>query len=122
MSSLNEKQLKDYDNNGFISPIGVLSLEEAKEIKKEIEYIEKKWDCTTTSDDGSSNKTNGGNVCDQGWMILGDVDEIPDRDIIRDNCVGVEKSSLVEGKMKWYFVWVVMSLSRLRNWGVVVTS
>jgi len=43
MSSLNEKQLKDYDNNGFISPIGVLSLEEATEIKKEIEHIEEKW-------------------------------------------------------------------------------
>ena len=43
MSSLNEKQLKNYDNNGFVAPIDVLSLEEAKEIKKEIEYIEKKW-------------------------------------------------------------------------------
>ena len=43
MSFLNEKQLKDYDNNGFIAPIDVLSLEEAEEIKKEIEHIEKKW-------------------------------------------------------------------------------
>ena len=43
MSSLNEKQLKNYDNNGFVAPIDVLSLEEAEEIKKEIEYIEKKW-------------------------------------------------------------------------------
>ena len=31
MSFLNEKQLKDYDNNGFIAPIDVLSLEEAEE-------------------------------------------------------------------------------------------
>ena len=43
MSLLNEKQLKDYNDNGFISPIDVLSLQEAEEIKKEIEYIEKKW-------------------------------------------------------------------------------
>ena len=43
MSALNEKQVKDYDYNGFISPIDILSLEEAEEIKKEIEYIEKKW-------------------------------------------------------------------------------
>jgi len=43
MNSLNTEQLKDYEDNGFISPIDVLSLEEAEEIKKEIEYIEKKW-------------------------------------------------------------------------------
>ena len=43
MSALNEKQVKDYDYIGFISPIDILSLEEAEEIKKEIEYIEKKW-------------------------------------------------------------------------------
>ena len=41
MSLLNEKQLKDYNDNGFISPIDVLTLEEAAEIKNEIEYIEK---------------------------------------------------------------------------------
>ena len=43
MSLLNTKQLRDYSDNGFIAPIDVLSLEEVKEIKKEIEYIEKKW-------------------------------------------------------------------------------
>ncbi len=43
MSLLNAKQLKDYNDNGFISPIDILSVEEATEIKKEIEYIEKKW-------------------------------------------------------------------------------
>ena len=36
MNALNESQLKDYGDNGFISPIDVLSLEEAAEIKKEI--------------------------------------------------------------------------------------
>ena len=41
MSYLNAKQLKDYDNNGFVAPIDVLSLKEAEEIKKEIEHIEK---------------------------------------------------------------------------------
>ena len=43
MSSLNSKQLKDYNNNGFVAPIDVLTSEEASEIKKEIEHIEKKW-------------------------------------------------------------------------------
>ena len=43
MSSLNEKQLKDYEDHGFVAPIHVLTLEEATKIKEEIEYIEKKW-------------------------------------------------------------------------------
>ena len=43
MSLLNQKQLKDYNDNGFIAPINILSLQEVEEIKKEIEYIEKKW-------------------------------------------------------------------------------
>ena len=43
MSSLNEKQLKDYEDHGFVAPINVLTLEEATKIKEEIEYIEKKW-------------------------------------------------------------------------------
>ena len=43
MNALNESQLKDYGDNGFVAPIEVLSLKEAEEIKKEIEYIEKKW-------------------------------------------------------------------------------
>ena len=43
MNSLNVKQLKDYKDNGFVAPINVLSLEEAKKIKEEIEHIEKKW-------------------------------------------------------------------------------
>ena len=43
MSGLNEKQLKDYNDNGFIAPVDILSLKEVAEIKKEIEYIEKKW-------------------------------------------------------------------------------
>ena len=40
---LRDKELKDYKDNGFVAPIDVLSLEEAEEIKKEIEHIEKKW-------------------------------------------------------------------------------
>ena len=43
MSSLNSKQIKNYKDNGFVAPINVLSLEEVKKIKEEIEYIEKKW-------------------------------------------------------------------------------
>ena len=42
MSSLNSKQIKNYKDNGFVSPINILSLEEVKKIKEEIEYIEKK--------------------------------------------------------------------------------
>ncbi len=41
MSSLNVRQLKNYEDQGFLAPIDVLSLEEAEEIKKEIEHIEK---------------------------------------------------------------------------------
>ena len=41
MSSLNSKQVKDYNDYGFVAPIDVLSSEEAKKIKEEIEYIEK---------------------------------------------------------------------------------
>ena len=43
MSMLSDKELKDYKDNGYIAPIDILSLAEAEEIKKEIEYIEKKW-------------------------------------------------------------------------------
>ncbi|RZO49984.1 MAG: phytanoyl-CoA dioxygenase family protein [Candidatus Pelagibacterales bacterium] len=43
MMALTTKQLNDYKDDGFVSPIDILSLEEAKEIKKEIEHIEKKW-------------------------------------------------------------------------------
>ena len=43
MNNLNAKQLTDYKEKGYVAPIDVLSSEETKEIKKEIEYIEKKW-------------------------------------------------------------------------------
>ena len=43
MSVLTSKQLTQYNNNGYVAPIDILSLQEAKKIKKEIEYIEKKW-------------------------------------------------------------------------------
>ena len=43
MTSLTAKQLKDYDDYGYVAPINVLTLDEAEEIKKEIEHIEKKW-------------------------------------------------------------------------------
>ena len=43
MSMLSDKELKDYNDNGFVAPIDVLTLEEAEQIKKEIEHIEKKW-------------------------------------------------------------------------------
>ena len=43
MTALTESQLKDYESNGFVAPIDVLSLDEVKKIKEEIELIEKKW-------------------------------------------------------------------------------
>jgi len=43
MISLNAKQLKDYEDQGFVAPVDILTLEEATKIKEEIEYIEKKW-------------------------------------------------------------------------------
>ena len=43
MSSLTFKQLKDYEDYGFVAPIDVLTSDEANEIKTEIEKIEKKW-------------------------------------------------------------------------------
>jgi len=43
MSSLTPKQLKQYEDEGYVSPIEVLSKDEAKEIREEIEIIEKKW-------------------------------------------------------------------------------
>ena len=41
--SLTASQIKNYENNGYISPIDVLSKKEAHEIREEIELIEKKW-------------------------------------------------------------------------------
>jgi len=43
MTSLTTKQIKDYEDNGFVAPIDVLTLDEAEEIRQEIEKIEKRW-------------------------------------------------------------------------------
>ena len=43
MPSLNSDQLKQYEEEGYVAPIDVLSKEEAKEVREEIEFIEKKW-------------------------------------------------------------------------------
>ena len=43
MSFLSSNQLKMYSEEGFVSPIDIFSKEEALEIRKEIENIEKKW-------------------------------------------------------------------------------
>ena len=43
MTSLTTKQLKDYEDNGFVAPIDVLTADEANEIRREIETIEKRW-------------------------------------------------------------------------------
>ena len=41
MSYLSPNQLKQYEDEGFVSPINIFSKEEAKEIRDEIELIEK---------------------------------------------------------------------------------
>ena len=43
MTFLNKKQLKDYKDNGYVSPINVLTTKEAYQVRKEIEEIESRW-------------------------------------------------------------------------------
>jgi len=43
MSKLSSNQLQEYNDNGYVAPIDVLSKDEAFEIRKEIENIENKW-------------------------------------------------------------------------------
>jgi len=43
MTSLTAKQLQDYNDHGYVAPIDVLTLDEANEIRKEIEVIENRW-------------------------------------------------------------------------------
>ena len=43
MTYLTSNQLKQYDEEGYIAPINVLSTDEANEVRKEIEFIENKW-------------------------------------------------------------------------------
>jgi non-haem Fe2+, alpha-ketoglutarate-dependent halogenase len=43
MTELTEEQLYHYKNKGYVSPINALSSVEAKEIRNEIEKIEKNW-------------------------------------------------------------------------------
>jgi len=43
MSNLSLEQINQYKEDGYIAPIDVLTKNEAEEVKKEIEYIEKKW-------------------------------------------------------------------------------
>jgi len=43
VTGLSSQQIIKYNEEGFIAPIDVFSTQEANEIKKEIEFIEKKW-------------------------------------------------------------------------------
>ena len=43
MTNLSDQQIKFYNEKGYVAPIDVLSIQEANEIRKEIETIEKKW-------------------------------------------------------------------------------
>ena len=49
MTFLNKKQLKDYKDNGYVSPINVLTTKEAYQVRKEIEEIESLDDGTLFS-------------------------------------------------------------------------
>ena len=42
MTYLNSNQLKQYQDEGFVSPVNIFSKEKTKEIRDEIELIEKK--------------------------------------------------------------------------------
>ena len=41
MTNLSSNQLKQYEDEGFVSPIDIFSKDKAKEIRNEIELIEK---------------------------------------------------------------------------------
>ena len=43
MPKLSSNQLQEYNDNGYVSPIEILTKDEAFEIRKEIENIETKW-------------------------------------------------------------------------------
>ena len=43
MTKLTKEQLDHYNNKGYISPVNALTSIEAKEIRDEIEKIEKDW-------------------------------------------------------------------------------
>ena len=43
MPNLSLEQINQYKEDGYIAPIDILTKDEAEEVKKEIEYIEKKW-------------------------------------------------------------------------------
>jgi|TARA_B110000196_G_scaffold227477_1_gene196226 non-heme Fe2+,alpha-ketoglutarate-dependent halogenase len=43
MSKLSSNQLQEYNNNGYVALIDILTKDEAFEIRKEIENIENKW-------------------------------------------------------------------------------
>ena len=43
MTHLSDQQIKFYNEKGYVAPIDVFSIQEANEIRKEIETIEKKW-------------------------------------------------------------------------------
>ena len=43
MSNLSEQQINSYRKNGYVSPIDILSTQEAKEVREEIEIIENKY-------------------------------------------------------------------------------
>ena len=42
MSKLSSNKLQEYNNNGYLAPIDVLTKDEVIEIRKEIEFIEAK--------------------------------------------------------------------------------
>ncbi len=43
MSNLSKSEISQYNEKGYLAPIDALTKNEANEVKKEIEFIEKKW-------------------------------------------------------------------------------
>ena len=43
MTYLTSNQLKQYNDEGYVAPVNVLTKDEANEIRNEIEFIENKW-------------------------------------------------------------------------------
>ncbi|SVD26657.1 uncharacterized protein METZ01_LOCUS379511 [marine metagenome] len=104
MSSLNEKQLKDYEDYGFVAPINVLTLEEAIKIKEEIEYIEKKWPDELIGL-GRNNVHYISPIFDQVWhnsKILDAVESIIGKDILVGGTTLFIKDPDKKGFVSWH--------------------
>ena len=103
-TGLTGKQIKEYNENGYIAPIDILSLEQVKIIREEIDYVEKKW----------PNEINGLNrnnihyyspIFDQivhNSKILDSVESIIDHNILAAGSVLFVKEPDKKGFVSWH--------------------